>query len=163
MMRAMLAISAGLLCALAGLRMSCSLRQEAVRLRRWTEVLRHLSLLLEQRQYALPTALMQAATAQSMPDQVLRQLAEGMRRSPLTPLPELFGRCAVSSPEQPALSRLMPRLSHGTLPERTQAVSQAAEELQMLALQAEQRAERDVKLWRTLGLTGGACLTLLLL
>jgi len=35
--------------------------------------------------------------------------------------------------------------------------------MQLLAESASIRAEKDVKLWQTLGFTGGICLTILLL
>lgn len=148
---------------LAGLRQGASLQQDATRLRRWIEMLRHLALLMEQGLYALPDALEQASIGQMLPDQTLRTLAEGLRHTPLIPLSELISQCAIPEPEQAAIIRMVGRLGRGTLPERTQAVHQAIDELLLLSAQADDRVSRDVKLWRTLGLTGGACLTLLLL
>ena len=162
-MRSVLAVSAGLLCALAGLRQSHVLQQDAIRLHRWMDILKHRALLIDQGLYTLPDALAHAATGQAVPDQVLKALSKGLRESPLSPLSALLARCSIQDLEKPVLQRLMPRLGHGTLCERTQAIHQAIGELELLSSQADERASRDMKLWRTLGLTGGACLTLLLL
>ena len=43
------------------------------------------------------------------------------------------------------------------------AVRQAVQELEFLAQGAAAKAEKDTKLWQTLGFIGGACLTILLL
>ena len=163
MTRAALAVMAGMLCALAGLRRASALQGTAARLRRWHEVLEHLALILSEGASTLPEAFEQAATAPLPPDELLRALAAGLRRQPLTPLPELYAALAQSGPEQDVLARLMARLARGSLEARCQAVAQAAEELSMLAAQAQASAGKDAVMWRNLGLIGGACLTLMLL
>ena len=61
MIRAVLAVMAGLLCALAGLRHASGLSQEASRLRRWCQLLQHLALHLRQGVLSIPDALLACA------------------------------------------------------------------------------------------------------
>lgn len=158
-----MAVMAGLLCAVAGYRRAGELTASAKRLRRWVEVLRHLALLLSEGVCSLPEALEAVATASEAPDELLRALAGELRRQPLLSLAEAYAARAVPRPEGDALARLMPRLDRGSLESRRQAVEQAADELALLAASARESADRDAKMWRTLGLAGGACLTLMLL
>ena len=163
MTRAALAVMAGLLCAAAGLRRAGAIKGSAIRLHRWTQILEHLSLILAEGGSTLPEAFEQAATDTLAPDELLRALARDLRHQPLTPLPALYAAHAQPGPEQDALSRLMQRLGRGSLDMRCQAVSQAAEELALLAKQSREEADRDAAMWRNLGFIGGACLTLMLL
>ena len=163
MTRAMLAVMAGMLCALAGWRHAAALRASAARLHRWTEVLEHLALILSEGTSTLPEAFERAATSPLGPDELLLSLAADLRRQPLTPLPSLYAAHALPGPEHDALVRLMNRLGRGSLEMRCQAVSQTAEELALLARQSRESADRDAAMWRNLGFIGGACLTLMLL
>ena len=163
MTRAALAVMAGLLCALAGLRRSAALQGDAARLRRWVEVLEHLALILAEGVSTLPETFEQAANAPLPPDELLRALAADLRAQPLTPLPQLYASRAQPGPERDVLARLMDRLGRGSLEARCQAVSQTSQELALLAAQARQSADKDAVMWRNLGLIGGACLTLMLL
>lgn len=163
MIRAMLAVMAGMLCALAGWRRASALKSSATCLRRWQEVLEHLALILSEGASTLPEAFEQAATGALPPDDLLRALAADLRSQPLTPLPALYAAHAAADPGSDALTRLMRRLSRGSLEMRCQAVSQAAEELALLAGQARETADKDATMWRNLGLIGGACLTLMLI
>ena len=163
MIRPLLAVISGMLCAAAGFRQAASLRREQSQLTRWAEVIRHLALILSEGSCSLPEALRRAAAEPLLPDSLLRALADGMLQHPLLSLPELWEAHALQGPEQPVLSRLMNRLCRGTLESRCQAAEQAAQELSLMASQARDKAECDAKLWRTLGLTGGACLTIMLL
>lgn len=163
MIRPVLAVFAGLLCGLIGQRQARRLREEGASLRRWTQLLRCLALLLQEGTLSLPEALRQAAGEDSAPDLMLRRLGDEMEHHPLSPLPELFARCAPAGPEAPVLSRLMAQLCRGSLESRCQATEQAAEEIGLLARSASERAAQDAKLHASLGWTCGACLTILLL
>lgn len=163
MSRATLAVMAGLLCALAGVRHAASLQGDALRLRRWEQVLRHLELLLREGTLSIPEALCAAADGSLVPDKLLHDMAARLSASPLTSLREAYQACSSLCPEQAVLSRLFDRVGRGTKESRCLAVRQGAEEVALLARAAGERAEKDVKLWRTLGLVGGACLTILLL
>ena len=163
MSRAVLAVMAGLLCALAGVKYAASLRGEAVRLARWEPLLAHLALLLEEGTLAIPQALAEAAQGHHPPDALLREMSAAMLREPLlTPEGALLRLCGDWA-EKPLLQRMCARLGRGSRENRCQAVRQAAQELALLARQAADRAEKDVKLWQTLGLIGGTCMTILLL
>lgn len=163
MIRAMLAVMAGLLCAAAGVRRAGNIKRTAARLRRWTEALEHLTLILEEGTSTLPEALERAATDSAAPDALLRALAQGLRQQPLASLPDLYAACAQPGPERDTLARLMARLGRGSLDMRCQAARQAAEELALMARQSRENAEKDAAMWRSLGFIGGACLTLMLL
>ena len=163
MIRAVLAVMAGLLCALAGLRPASGLSQEASRLRRWCQLLQHLALHLRQGVLSIPDALLACADGSTAADRLLREMVERIQREPLLPLVQAFSQCCPTWTEQPLLSRMFSHLGHGMQENRCLAVEQAAEEMQLLAEQSAAKAEKDVKLWQTLGLIGGLCLTILLL
>lgn len=162
-MRILLAIIAGLLCGIAGMRRATLLRRNAQLLRRWDALLRHLSLLLHQGGESLPQTLEAAATVDAPPDQLLRSLAQALRNAPLVPLEEHFARLCADSPARDALLRMARCLGRGELVSRCQAVDQAAEEIALLATQAQASADKDARMWTTLGWLGGACLILMLL
>ncbi len=163
MSRAILAVMAGLLCALAGMKYASSLQGDAARLKRWGQVLVHLELLLREGTLSIPEALCAAADGSLAPDRLLREMAARMSASPLLSAADAFQNCCGECPERALLSRLFARLSHGTKESRCLAVKQSAEEMALLAQSAAAKAEKDVKLWQTLGFIGGACLTILLL
>lgn len=162
MTRAVLAVMAGLLCALLGFRQAAALTGEARRLRRWGMLLRRLAVLLREDGPPLPEALRLCADGNTPADTLLRDLAQAMRDNPLETPHSLYLRLSAPCVERDALSRMTSALGHGTLEARVLAVEAAEEELRLLAEAAEDKAKRDAKLWQTLGLTGGACLTLLL-
>lgn len=85
-----------------------------------------------------------------------------MRREPLTPLGQHFAALAPEGPERQLLQRMMERLGHGSLEARCLACSQAAEELSLLARQVRERADKDARMWTSLGWTVGTCLALML-
>ena len=163
MSRGILAIMAGLLCALAGLRRASALKNEAARLNRWTVLLRHLSLLLQEGTLPIPEALCAVANATDAPDQLLHTLAKVVQQSPMTTLAQAYRQHSPPCPEQSAMQRMFLGLGHGSKASRSLAVQQAAEEIRLLAENAETRAAKDARLWQTLGFIGGACLTLMLL
>lgn len=159
MIRFFLAITAGLLCGVLGMRQAHRLRQENGTLSRWAVMLRHLCLLLQEG-LSLPDAFDQAATEDSAADNLLRSLAGQLRAQPLTALSQLYtprGR------EGPLLSRLLEGLSHGTQESRVLCAQQAAEEAELLAHSLRDKVRQDAHMWSTLGWACGACLTLLLL
>lgn len=162
MTRAVLAVMAGLLCALAGLRYASSLRAGASRLRRWQEVLQCLSLLLEEGTLSIPDALICAADDTLPPDRILQRIAHLLRTQPRLSLPDAYRRCSPEQPEAPVLDRMFTRLGQGSKDKRRLAVDQAAQEISRLAEKAAAQAAKDATLWQKLGLIGGICLTLLL-
>ena len=163
MSRAVLAVMAGLLCTLAGAKHANRLRYDANRLKRWTEVLSHLELLLSEATLSIPQALCAVADSHLQPDILLRPMASAIQAQPLLSLEEAFLQCGQEVTEKPTLVRLFSRLGHGSKENRCLAVHQAAQELEFLAQGAANKAEKDTKLWQTLGFIGGACLPILLL
>lgn len=163
MSRAVLAVMAGLLCALAGVKHASTLKGDAARMTRWVQLLEHLRLLLRQGTMSIPEVLCAAADGPHPPDKLLRDMAAAMHGSPLFSPAEAFQACSAAWQERDVLSRMFARLGHGSQESRCLAAEQAAEELRLLAGAASTKAEKDAKLWQTLGFTGGACLTIMLL
>lgn len=163
MSRAILAVMAGLLCALAGVKHASSLKADAARMHRWVQLLDHLTLLLRQGTMPIPEALCTAADGAHPPDKLLREMAAAMQASPLLSPDGAFQRCNSSWPEREMLSRMFMRLGRGTQESRCLAVEQSAAEMRLLAQSASTKAEKDARLWQTLGFTGGVCLTIMLL
>ena len=160
MSRVLFAIFAGLICGVLGMRQAQRLKDSNLRLHRWEILLQHLCLLLQESSLSLPEAFRQIASENTPADELLRRLADDMQQHPLLPLPQLYQS---EGPEGPTLSRLMDRLSRGSLDSRVQAVEQAAQEIALLSASTQQRVQQDARMWLTLGWTCGACLTLLLL
>lgn len=163
MSRGILAIMAGLLCALAGVKYASSLKGDASRLSRWVQVLTHLSLLLREGTMSIPEAMCAAADGSHPPDRLLREMASKLTSTPMLSLSDAFKACSGDCAERDVLTRMFTRLGHGTKDSRCLALEQSTEEMRLLAQNASIRAEKDAKLWQTLGFIGGACLTILLL
>ena len=162
-MRTVLALMAGLLCTMAGIKHAAVLKGEAARLTRWGQVLRHLSVLLKEGTHSIPEALCAAADGLFPPDKLLRAMAAHLSASPMATLADAFRSCCSDHQENDVLQRLFSRLGQGSRDIRVLAVEQTAEEIRLLADSAAEKSEKDAKLWQTLGLTGGICLTILLL
>lgn len=163
MSRAVFAVMAGLLCTLAGMKYAASLRTDATRLGRWVQVLQQLSLLLEEGTLSIPQAICAAADRHHPVDTLLQSLAAALQKEPLLSLAEAFLRQCGNWTEKPVLERMFTRLGRGSKENRCLAVKQAAAEIELLAQSAAAKADKDVKLWQTLGFIGGMCLTILLL
>lgn len=159
-MRTLFAVIAGLLCALLGMRQAKRLKDESLRLHRWEILLQHLCLILQEGGLSLPETFRQIASSDSPADQVLRRLADDMQQHPLASLQDLYHG---EGPEAAILSRLMDRLSRGSMESRVQAVEQSAREIALLAASSQEKSQQDARMWATLGWACGACLTLMLL
>lgn len=163
MIRSVLALMAGLLCALAGVRHASVLKCDASRMHRWVQLLQHLRLLLREGILSIPEALYSAADAQTPPDRLLRNIATMMQATPMGTAADVFQEACPPCQEQALLLRMFTRLGRGTQANRLLAVEQTADEMLLMAKHAAGKAEKDAKLWQTLGFIGGACMTLLLL
>lgn len=163
MTRAALAVMAGLLCALAGVRHAARLKAEDAELHRWTDMLAALALLLGEGTLSLPDALLAAADGHGAPDALMQAMAGMMAHQPLTSPCDAYDALAATSCAREPLRRMFTRLGHGTLESRRLAAQQASQELALMAQHAALRAQKDAKLFQTLGFTGGAALALLLL
>ncbi len=163
MTRLVLAIMAGLLCTLAGMKHAATLKSDASRLERWVSLLRRLVLLLQEGTMSIPEALCAAADQSLPPDRLLHDLAGRIAASPMRTLSAAYQECGADGPEKELLARLFVRLGHGSKESRCLAVEQSAGEMALLAQAASTKAEKDAKLWQTLGFIGGACLTILLI
>lgn len=158
-MRLLLALMAGLLCGVLGLRQASGIQEESAVLCRWQALLQHLCLLLQEG-LSLPEAFRQAAGEHTRADGVLLRLADQLAGQPLASLSQLY---QPQGPEGPALARLMAGLERGSLERRVLCARHAAEEIALLAQAAQGKARQDARMWRTLGWACGGCLALLML
>lgn len=162
-MQSAFAVAAGLICALAGFRHAASLRSDAQLLQRWTEIAERLALLLEEQSAPLPEVLRIAADADTAADELLRQMAGDMSANPLISAAQAFGMRCGSCQQQDTLLRMFSRLGRGSVQARSAACRQSAAFLAQEAAKARIAGEKDARMWRTLGWTGGVCLTLMLI
>jgi len=160
MIRQLLAVMAGLICGVMGMRQAQHIRQENATLRRWEIILRQLCLILQEGALPLPEALDQAADEATPADMLLRGLSARLRAEPLSSLSQLY---APQGKEGPVLARLFAGLAQGSLESRLLAATQAVQEIALLAETSQSKAKQDAHMWATLGWTCGACLTLMLL
>ena len=163
MSRAVIAVMAGFLCAVAGVKHAASLKADARRLARWVHILHHLTLILQEGTLSIPSALCATADGSHPPDKLLLDISGKVQSTPMLTLAEAFQQCSSNCVESEMLTRMFTRLGHGSKQSRVQAVEQSAKEMTLLANAASEKAEKDAKLWQTLGFTGGICLTILLL
>lgn len=70
---------------------------------------------------------------------------------------------AADTPEEKVLAACFLALGTGVIEKRRAAIAQAMEQLKVLKKEAEEKAQRDCKLFRSLGLAAGAALLLILL
>lgn len=161
--RLFMALTAGCLCALAGIRQAFFLRSEALRLNRWAVLLDRLSLLLSEAFLPMPDLLESAADGSTQPDRLLHAVAGDIKATPLLTIPEAFSRHCPPCTERDTLLRMAEQLSRGSAESRSLAASQAGAYIRHLSDAANKRAARDARLWQTLGWTGGACLALMLM
>ena len=68
-----------------------------------------------------------------------------------------------NTPEDAVLAQCFASLGTGTLEKRRTAVMQAMEQLRVIRKEAEGKAEKDCRLYKSMGLLGGAALLLILL
>ena len=160
MIRPLLAIMAGLICGVLGMRQARRITQENATLRRWEIILRQLCLILQEGALPLPEALDQAANDATPADVLLRGLSARLRAEPLRSLSQLY---TPQGKEGPVLTRLFSGLAQGSLESRLLAATQAVQEIALLAESSQSKAKQDAHMWATLGWTCGACLTLMLL
>lgn len=160
MIRPVLAIMAGLLCGVMGMRQAQRIRQESTTLHRWQCLLQRLCLLLQSGSLSLPEAFEHAACEDTQADMLLRRIAASLRAHPLTPLAQLY---IPQGKEGDVLARMFSGLARGSLDARILAVQQAEGEMALLAESARSKTQQDAGMWAKLGWICGACLTLMLL
>lgn len=159
MMRASLAIIAGLLAGLLGTRYAAGLRQNARRLTRWDALLAHMILLMQEQACALPEAMRLAADDAGEADALMQSVAAQMEADPLFRAQDAV---LPDWPESAVLVRMLRGISAGSLAARVQSVASARAEIALLAQSAADAAGKDARMWSQLGWLGGACLAVLL-
>lgn len=169
MLRAWLALGAGIGCGVVGMRRASALRRRARELRRWLEALQRLSLLLDESASTLPRAFEQAGESGGTAQACLTATAERLKQAPgLTPS-QAFMQAGLkyldwaTGEERAQLTAMLAGVGRGSLAMRRQAVEHTAEWLSLHLGWAEEKHRKDGKLALTLGWAAGACLTLLLI
>ena len=162
MIRTALALLAGLLAGLTGMRYAAGLRRESLRLKRWDTLLSRLSLMMEEQAYTLPEALRRAADQPGEADALLLRVAAALESDRLASLSTLTALVDSALPEAAVITRLLETLGTGTLDMRMHGLSHAREELRHLSDAAAESFAKDAKMWSQLGWIGGACLVVLL-
>lgn len=163
MTQLMLPLCAAMLCTLCGMRLASSLHREEERLLRWSALLAHCEVLLSASAYSLPEVFRLCATEKSAADALLRTLSEQMQQQRMTPLVTLADTACPPCVERECLLRWLQAVSHGSLENRLFATQSARKEIDLMHQQSRQKAEKDAKLYQTLGWVGGLCLMLLML
>lgn len=130
---------------------------------RWIKLLQHLTLLLKEGTLSVPQALHAAADMNLPPDKLLRDIATRLTDSPMLSLGQAYQQTNTDTLEHASLARMFERIGRGSKETRVLALEQCTDEIRLLADSAAAKADKDVKLWQTLGLIGGICLTILLL
>lgn len=159
----LLPLCAGMLCTLCGMRLASSLHKEEARLLRWSTLLAHCEVLLSACAYSLPEVFRLCATDENAADVLLRTLSEQMQTERMTPLVTLAEAACPPCMERECLLRWLQAVSHGELDSRLFATQSARKEIDLMYQQSHQKAEKDAKLYQTLGWVGGLCLMLLML
>lgn len=163
MTRLLFPLCAALLSALAGLHLSAQMRQAERRLARWIEILQQLHLLMASCAYSLPEAFRCCTEGNAPPDTLLQSLADEMTRVPLSSPDALTDRLCPPFGEKALLVRMMHQISRGSLESRLLAVENARQEMLLRHERIAKKAEKDARLYQTLGWVGGLCLLLILL
>ena len=89
----------------------------------------------------------------------MRQLADTLERTPLSSPGALTDRLCPAISEKDIISRMMHLLSRGSLESRLLAVENARLEVALM----HEKADKDARLYQTLGWIGGLCLLLILM
>ena len=113
--------------------------------------------------YSLPEAFRLCADGNHPPDTLLRQLADALERAPLSSPGALTDRLCPAISEKDIISRMMHLLSRGSLESRLLAVENARQEVALMHEKAARKADKDARLYQTLGWIGGLCLLLILM
>lgn len=164
MTRLLFPICAALLSTLAGLHLSTHLRQEEQRLARWGEILQHLHLLMVSCAYSLPEAFRLCADGHHPPDALFTSACGRIRANAAVLAGCADGQTVASAgSERDIISRMMHLLSRGSLESRLLAVENARQEVALMHEKAARKADKDARLYQTLGWIGGLCLLLILM
>ena len=121
MLRAWLALGAGVCCGLIGMRRAASLGCRARELRRWLEALQRLALLLEESASTLPRAFRQAAMGTGLAAESLRATAERLEQEPGFTAAQAFAQSGMdylgwaTEEEKGQLTDMMAGIGRGSL------------------------------------------------
>ena len=163
MIRMVCAVLAAGACVLLGMEASHRLKSRVANLSAWLRALEMMDLKLLHDGIPLREVVLQDGDGE-----VVKRLAAFSRA--LAENPRITSAQAWQSsgktadtPEEKVLAACFLALGTGVIEKRRAAIAQAMEQLKVLKKEAEEKAQRDCKLFRSLGLAAGAALLLILL
>lgn len=163
MIRLVCGLIAAAACALLGMEASFRLKRRVENLAAWIRALEMLDLRLLHDGIPLREVVLLEGDGEIAKRLAAfsRALAENPRMTSAQAW-ETTGK-SQDSREEKVLAACFSSLGTGVLEKRRTAIAQAIEQLVVLKKEAEEKAQRDCKLYRSLGLAAGAALLLILL
>jgi stage III sporulation protein AB len=163
MIRLVCGLIAAAACALLGIEASFRLKRRVEYLAAWIRALEMLDLRLLHDGIPLREVVLQEGDGEIAKRLAAfsRALADNPR---MTSAQAWQASCkSQDTKEEKVLAACFSSLGTGVLEKRRTAIAQAMEQLKVLKEEAEEKAQRDCKLYRSLGLAAGAALLLILL
>lgn len=163
MIRLVFAGLAAVACVLLGWEEARRLLSRVERLKAWIRALELVDLRLVHDGIPLREAVLQEGEGE--PARRLKEFSGALAANPRLSAREAWEASGKSqeAPEDKLLAECFAALGTGVLEKRRTAISQAAEQLKALLEEAQAKAARDCKLYRSMGLCGGVALLLILL
>lgn len=163
MIRLVCGLIAAAACALLGMEASFRLKRRVENLAAWIRALEMLDLRLMHDGVPLREVVLQEGDGE-----IAKRLAAfslALAENPRMTSAQAWETSGKSqnTKEEKVLAACFSSLGTGVLEKRRTAIAQAIEQLKVLKKEAEEKAQRDCKLYRSLGLAAGAALLLILL
>ena len=163
MIRLLCAVAAAGACALLGFDAAHRLKTRVEHLREWQRALEMMDLRLVHEGIPLREVALLEGEGEAV--RRLHAFSKALKENPRFTTAQAWQQSgkAGDAPEDKVLAACFSGLGTGVLEKRRTAISQAIVQLKALEAEAEEKAKRDTKLYRSLGLAGGAALLLILL
>ena len=163
MMRLVCAVLAAGACVLLGMEASQRLKGRVEHLASWLRALEMIDLKLAHEGIALREVVLMEGDGETA--RRLSAFSRALKENPRFTAAQAWQSSGKSSdaPEDKVLAACFSTLGTGLVEKRRTAIAQSMEQLKALKKEAEEKAQRDCKLYRSLGLAGGAVLLLILL
>lgn len=165
MIRLVCGLIAAAACALLGIEASFRLKRRVEYLAAWIRALEMLDLRLLHDGITLREVVLQEGEGDGEIAKRLASFSRALAENPRMTSAQAWQASCKSSDtkEEKVLAACFTSLGTGVLEKRRTAIAQAMEQLKVLKKEAEEKAQRDCKLYRSLGLAAGAALLLILL
>ena len=163
MIRLVCGLTAAVACALLGIEASHRLKSRVEHLGAWLRALEMMDLKLAHEGIPLREVVLQEGEGEIA--KRLKAFSLALAQNPRMTSAQAWQSSGKSAetPEERVLDACFSALGTGVLEKRRTAIAQAMEQLKVLKKEAEEKAQRDCKLYRSLGLAAGAALLLILL